>query len=147
MNITATPFSTKRIVLALVLAFVTIVGVIVYSISAVLSDDRTYSRLSLDYLILTPEIIKDLPFELPAEAEFTYSAADGPKPAISIIEYTTKGDQDHLIAAIGEYLQHQGLSEQSPGMYTGGAQEVLVHLLSHETSSVQIRIEVLDYLN
>jgi hypothetical protein len=146
MNIAATSFANRKIVISLVLAFIVIVSVVIYCISAVLSDDRTYSKLSLDYLILTPDIIKDLPLELPDEAEYTYSAADGPKPAISIIEYTTEGDQDHLTAAIGKYLQHQGLTEQSPGMYTGNAQEVVVRLSAKETSSIRIHIEVLDYL-
>lgn len=146
MNIAAKPLTIKRAVIALVLAIIVIAGIVIYSISAVLSDDRTYSRLSLDYLILTHEIIKDLPFELPSEAEFTYSAADGPKPAISVIEYSTAGDQDHITAVIGQYLQHQGFTEQSPGMYIGKDQEILVRLLAKDNLNIQIRIEVLDYL-
>jgi hypothetical protein len=132
---------------ASVLAILAVGGVVAYCLSAVLSDGRTYSKASLDYLILTPEVIKGLPLDHSYEAQYTYSAADGPKPAICTLEFAATGDQDHLINEIGQYLKGLGLTEKSPGVFVRDGQEVLVHSSSHDARYSRMRVEVLDFLS
>jgi hypothetical protein len=148
MNSHAVLFGIKRVPFTLILAIILTIGTgIFYIVLAILSEHRSYSKPSLDYMILTSTIIKDLPFELPVDAHYTYSAADGPKPAINTVEYFISSDRDHSAALIGNFLLQQGLTEQSPGVFAGDGQEVLVRWLSQESSNPRIRIEVLDYIS
>ncbi|MCE2027907.1 hypothetical protein [Sessilibacter corallicola] len=47
------------------------------------SERREYSKVSLDYYLLTPNELSQLAKYCENNPQFTYSAADGPKPIIT----------------------------------------------------------------
>lgn len=52
------------------------------------SDRREYSGFSLDYFLLTPEVLSKLAKECQDSPAFIYSSADGPKPTIVTLNCT-----------------------------------------------------------
>lgn len=71
----------KRIIL-LISALVVIYG-LVYSAIASFSEQREYGKFSLEYYLLTPNQLSQLAKHCENNPQFTYSAADGPKPTIT----------------------------------------------------------------
>ncbi len=70
----------KKITL-LILALV-ILSVVVYGAIVTFSENREYSRISLDYYLLTPKELSQLSKYCENDPRFIYSTADGPKPTI-----------------------------------------------------------------
>ena len=126
-------------------ALLAVVAIAAYVVVAILSDGRSYSKSSPDYLILTPSIIRNMPLAQAMDMRFTYSAADGPKPVVSTVEFVVTGDSERFTEAIKEYLRSNGLTEKSPGVFERSGQEVSLQPASAENE--RTRIEVLDYLN
>jgi hypothetical protein len=145
MTATTTPSAVRRAVPIAVLVLVAVAGIAAYVVAAMLSDGRSYSKSSLDYLILTPAILRSLPLGQAEDMRFTYSAADGPKPVVSTVEFVITGDQDRFTEAIREDLRSKGLTEKSPGVFERSGQEV--SLLPASADAPRMRIEVLEYLD
>ncbi len=57
--------------------------ILVYSAIVSFSERREYSKVSLDYYLLTPNELSQLTKYCENNPQFTYSAADGPKPTIT----------------------------------------------------------------
>lgn len=147
MTVAAMPTSgSRRAVLIVVFSLLAAAGIGAYVLAAVLAEDRAYSKASLDYLILTPKVIRNLPLEQAEDIQFTYSAADGPKPAISTVEFVPTGDSGRAVEAIGANLRSQGLTEKAPGVFERSGQEVSLQPAAGDAAQRRVRVEVLDYL-
>lgn len=127
-------------------AALAIAAAIIYSLCAILSDGRTYSRNWVDYLLLTFPLIKGLPLSGGKDIHYFYSAADGPRPSVNAVEFvvadTSTGSDDVI-----QYFLSQGLVEKSSGEFTRNREEVTIRSEPLAAGETRVRVEVLDYLN
>jgi len=111
------------------------------------SEGLTYSAGSFEYLLPTPTSIADLPIKSSTDAGYRYSSADGPKPAITVIELTTTQDLPAVEAKMREYLTSAGFVETKPGDFKKEHTEVVVEYTPLGVHGVKIELTNLDYVN
>jgi hypothetical protein len=70
---------SKIVLLFLTLIILSVVG---YGAIITFSESREYTKISIDYYLLTPKELSELSKHCENDPRFIYSAADGPKPAI-----------------------------------------------------------------
>lgn len=90
-------------------------GLAGYCIKALLSDGREYSELSLEYWLLTPNVIKAVERECTSKALFTYSAADGPKPMVAQLDCNIQPESFIQIAREHGYSENGYASFKKEG--------------------------------
>jgi hypothetical protein len=139
--------SMKRHVVAIASALIFVCLGLLYCMKLIFSDGLTYSAGSFEYLLLTPSTITGLPIKDSAGARFTYSSADGPKPAITTVKLTTPQDLPAVEAKIREYLTSAGFVETKPRAFGKKDTEVVVKYTPLGVHGVKVELSNLDYVN
>lgn len=137
----------RRPLVGVLLAVALVGAASVYGLALVLSESRTYTASSVDHLLLTPRLLKELPLDSQGVARYTYSAADGPKPAVTTVELTARGERVQVERSIGAYLAARGFAERDPGSFSKGRREVQVEYGQSRAGGVDVRVADVNYLD
>jgi hypothetical protein len=137
----------KKYVIAAASALIFVCLGLLYCMKMIFSDGLSYSAGSIEYLILTPSTITDLPIKDSTDARFTYSSADGPKPAITTVELTTTQELPKVEAKIRTYLTSAGFVETKPRDFERKDTEVVVKYTPLGAHGVKVELSNLDYVN
>ena len=130
----------KKAAIGISLFIIASVAILAYLASIIFSENVYYQKGSLEYCLLTQEIIKELPLETQAEAKFFYSSADGNKPAKNTVEFSgTISD-----SILSDYFSSNQYELIENGSYKKDSQEVIVEYIGPDKN--RIKITVLDYL-
>ncbi len=130
----------KKMIAGISLFLIATIVILVYSASIILSEHVTYKKGSLEYYLLTPEIIKELPLKQLTDAKYYYSSADGNKPAINTIEFSgTISD-----SILSDYFSSNQYEIIENGSYKKGSQEVTVEYVKDDEK--RMRITIFEYL-
>jgi hypothetical protein len=140
------PLRKATFILSAVIGVALLIGA--YCLMALVSEQRTYGPMSPDYLLLTPKLIRQLPVGQAEEVAYAYSAADGPKPTVSSIEFVAKeAHRAELESGIRTYLTGLGFVEKSPGQFAQTRHEVAVESTPMGTEKLRIKVVDLDYID
>ncbi len=131
----------KKLIVSIFLFFITTIIALAYLLSIIVSESVSYEKGSLEYYLLTTEIIKELPFTELEDANYFYSTADGNKPVENVVEFSTTKP----ISALSEYLIANKFKLLADGSYENGSQ--IIYIEYSENEKKQIKITVLEYLN
>jgi hypothetical protein len=93
----------------LLLVFIT--GGLFYAVFISFSEHREYTGKSLDYYILTPSELSQMSELCIDRPGFIYSAADGPKPTVVVMNCTID------LEGAEKYLKSKGLLAKGNGIY------------------------------
>lgn len=126
----------KKVIAGIFLFLVTTLAVLAYFLSIILREGTEYERLSVEYYLLTPGIIKELPFEGLEDANYYYSTADGNKPVVNAIEFTEKKPAN----VIANYLIANKFKLQTDGAYKNGPQIVYLEYTGDERAVAKITV-------
>ena len=127
----------KRTIIGISLFFIASIAILAYLASIIFSENVSYQKGSLEYYILTQEIIKELPLEELTDAKYFYSSADGNKPAINTIEFPASASDSIL----SDYFSSKQYKLIENGSYKKNSQEVVI-----ESKNNRVKITVLEYL-
>ncbi|WP_157496850.1 hypothetical protein [Hahella ganghwensis] len=119
----------------------------VYYFSASLSENRRYSQYSIDYLLLTPAILKEQPVQGATDVVYFYSAADGNKPTVITMEFRSAIALSEIKKLLADYFKSQGFKPNNIGIFTKQNEEVLVEITHDNGDNNQsIKLSLLEYL-
>ena len=129
----------KKIIAGISLLLVATIIILAYMASIIFSEHISYKNGSIEDYLLTPEIIKELPFGKLADASYFYSSADGNKPAINTVEFPTSISDTILL----DYFSSNKYESIENGSYKKGSQEITVEYI--DSKEKKLKITVLEY--
>ena len=133
----------KSIYLCVALIFLLITY---YTISS-LSESKKFSKYTLDYLLLTPSLIKNQPIMDVYNENYYYSAADGNKPAVVAVTFFSKKNQEDIRLAITEYLKLHGYVNREPNFFRKEDREVSIKYRHSEDEDISVTLSIIEHIN
>lgn len=108
----------KRVIfLALLFAFAA-AGLAAYYLKLSLGESLSFGKDSIEYRLLTPQDLKQLPIASLGNLDhFYYSAADGNKPLINAVEIISSLDTQQRQRILREYFISRGYKENAKGEF------------------------------
>jgi len=94
-------YSYKQIITLFVLIIFLLIGACLYYIKLLSTDIRIVENSSIEYYLLVPDILKEIPLEQTDQLmSYHYTSADSNNPAIVTVEFITQ----HFAGATTEKL-------------------------------------------
>ncbi|OZG75452.1 hypothetical protein BTA51_03510 [Hahella sp. CCB-MM4] len=118
----------------------------VYYALASLSEDRSYSKYSIDYLLLTPSLVKKIPIEDISDEFYLYSAADGNKPSRALVTFTSGMNRESVEGTLANYLRSEHFKTSGANTFTRQNEEVILEYQSEGEGFHRISFTLLEYL-
>lgn len=135
----------KKTITGIFLFVVVVIAVLAYLASIIFCESVTYQKGSLEYYLLTPQIIKELPIQRLNNADYFYSSADGSKPSISSVEFFYKTTGKEISDILSNYFIMNKYLQLKNGSYKKDFQEITVEY-KKEKGKTTAKIIVLEYL-
>ncbi len=92
--------------------------IIIYGAVTTFSESREYGRVSLAYYLLTPKDLSQLSKYCENKPRFSYSSADGPKPAITHLHCDFEENK------INSYINKNNFEQASKNQFKKGSTEI-----------------------
>lgn len=108
------------------LFFVVFIALFLYTVFISFSESRSYGKLSLDYWVLSPDVLRQLSGSCRSSPQFRYSAADGPKPAIIIMSCSVPK------SSFLEVMEEAGFQQVDAEKYESGRTQVMASTTGRE---------------
>lgn len=134
----------KKKLIGILIILAIFITALAYLALLVFSESVTYSKSSVEYYLLTPQVLKGLPLEEVETAEYYYSAADGNKPTINSIELSLDGEKQQINNKLSGFFTANNYTISDDGFYKKGATEVSVEY--QEEDGVRVKVTVFEYL-
>lgn len=125
----------KKIIISIYLILIATFAVLAYLFSMVLDESRIYNKWSLEYYLLTPEIIKKLPLKGLDTAEYYYSSADGNKPTIYQVQFAIEASEEEIVNVLTEYFIAQKFTQSEKEYF---------EISSYKNSNCDVSVEYID---
>lgn len=100
------------------------------------SENRMFTRSSVDYIFLTPSLLKDLPISPISDQSYTYSAEDGPKPRITTFTFSGQIEHTRIVDQVHTYLKSLGYVKKDAYHFEKPKEEV--HIEYVEPNRIRI---------
>lgn len=133
----------KKIILAGSTLFLLVAS---YSVIISFSEDRKYSKHTLDFFLLTPALIKNQPLSGIYSETYHYSAADGNKPVINSVTFLSGKKQEELHLIITKYLESLGYISNKEEIYTKENKEVLIEYERSGKEEISVKLSLMEYI-
>jgi hypothetical protein len=119
-----------------------------YYVKLSVSESLWYSENSIEYLLLTPDILKNLPVEkIGMVKHYYYSAADGSKPLINAIEMESEKNRDFIETTVAGYLGENGFTGDNPNIFVKDKQQITLGTEKSESNSWFVNITLLEIIS
>tara|TARA_B110000211_G_scaffold13285_1_gene13888 strand:- start:1361 stop:1768 length:408 start_codon:yes stop_codon:yes gene_type:complete len=110
-----------------------------------LSERRDFSKSSLDYYLLAPNLFKNLSSADSIEERYIYSSSDGNKPmVISFIFHSIK-DSAQIKSDLKEYLNSNGYKLVGSNFSDGENREITIETTDNN-AIVIVKLTMLEYI-
>jgi hypothetical protein len=130
----------------LILAGLLLIAAGVYYAKLVFSESLYIEKNSIEYYFLVPAIIKDIPLDSTDEVvSYYYSAADGNKPAVASVEFTTPKSANEVDDSIVSYFKGLGFVG-SNNAYKKDSNEISITHSTSDAGEVLINVAVLEHI-
>ena len=117
-----------------------------FYIKLVFSDSRYIEKNSIEYFILVPAILKDIHLEESDQVTYYYySSAEGNKPVINAVEFTTIKMPDVLVKKLMRYFNGLGFENYNDS-YKKDNIEVSITHTKVEGDTTLVNVTLLEYL-
>ena len=119
----------------------------VYYFKAALADGRYIEPGSIEYYVLVPAVIKQLPLD-PADqiVSYYYSSADGDNPAVVSVAFSTVKPIGRFYEALVDYFDTLGFQNVDAG-YKKDAMEISITHSVGDDDAIIINVALLEYLH
>lgn len=120
----------------------------VYYAKLVLSESLHYSKHSIEYILMTPEVFKHLPVEeIGKVKEYYYSAADGNKPVINALELESDKTVNAIDATLADYFSKNNYTSSSKNTFSKDKQEISISIEKSQSNTLTVNITLLELIN
>lgn len=138
----------KKTLTIILLPILVCLAIGIYYVKLSFSESLRFSGHSIQYLLLTPEILKKLPVEeIGTVKHYYYSAADGNKPLINAIEMESKKSEDIIETTVTNYLIKNGFTTDTPNTFVKDKQEISLGIEKSEPNSSNVNITLIENIN
>ena len=110
------PFAIKLLGITFFIIALYLVG---YYLVGAIEEGKRYKKPSLDYLLFTPQIIKNQPITDATTMKFYFDAGDGPKPFIFINTFETFQESAQTLEQLQKYLIDKGFKKERSDFVKG----------------------------
>lgn len=118
----------------------------IYYTNLVFSDSRYIEKNSIEYLLLVPSILKELPLKPTDQVRnYYYSSADGNKPAVVSVEFTTPKYSGETHTKILNYFDELGFKHNN-NLYKKKNMEVSITHSTREGNTILVNVAIFEYL-
>ena len=118
-----------------------------YYLIASFSESKRYSKNSLDYLLLTPGLLKNQPLADIYNVEYYYSAADGNKPTVYAMTFFTHKSQDDIKTNFENYLKSLGHTKNEGNIFSKDNQKVSIKYSLSQNQEMSVTFSIMEYLS
>ena len=117
-----------------------------YYIKLIFSDSRYIEENSIEYIILVPAILKEIPLEESNQVKnYYYSSADGNKPVINAVEFTTLKTSDEIVKKLMNYFNGLGFENYNDS-YKKDNMEISITHSKGDGDVILVNVTLLEYL-
>lgn len=140
--------SKSKVSLILLLIPILICLVIgVYYIRLSMMESIRFDKDSIEYRLLTPDILKNISTEdIGKIKHYYYSAADGHKPLINSIEMVSDKSREYVENILENYLVNHQFIKIKPGEFKRDGQEVSISFEKADSKIWNINITLVEMI-
>jgi len=139
--------STKISLTLFLIPVLTCLGIGMYYMKLSLSENMEFERNSIEYRLLTPNILKDIPTEdIGKVSRYYYSAAEGDKPLINAVELVSGKEKERLENIIMRYFLHKQFIINKHGKIVKDDEEITLTFEKNDSNEWVIRITLAEII-
>ena len=140
-------YSNNQTITLFVLSCFLLIGAGFYYIKLVSSDIRIIGNSSIEYYLLVPDILKDIPLEQTDQLMgYHYTPADDNNPAIVSVEFITQNFAGSATEKLVHYFDGIGL-KNSNNVYRKDNVEISITHSPSELGAVLMNVSLSNYQN
>lgn len=140
-------FTRTRTVRVLAAAALVMVAAGGYYLRLVQSEGIRFEKGSIEYMVLTPSVLKSFPVDgLGQVQHYYYSASDGNKPLINSIELVSDIGREEVQNMISRNLAALGFEQIEPLEFEKNGQHISVIIESKGAKKLNVAIALLEIL-
>ena len=110
-----------------------------------LSERRDFSKSSLDYYLLVPNLFKNLSSANIIEERYIYSSSDGNKPMVISLIFHSMKDSAQIKSDLKEYLNGNGYKMVRSSFSDGENREITIEA-TDTNANVIVKLTMLEYI-
>ncbi|MEG3753570.1 hypothetical protein [Psychromonas arctica] len=110
-----------------------------------LSERRDFSKSSIDYYLLAPNLFKNFSSADIIEERYIYSSSDGNKPIVISFIFHSMKDSAQIKGDLKEYLNGNGYKMVGSSFSDGGNREITIEATDNN-ANVIVKLTMLEYI-
>ena len=121
--------------------------VVVYYRNLVMTENIRFPKDSIEYRLLTPNVIKNIQIDDIGEVKYYYySAADGNKPLINAIKLESNKDKNYIESKITQHLINNQFTKIKSGKFIKDNQKISVLFEKNNSNTWNASIIVIEVI-